>query len=273
MFDKTNSLSEYPKISVITPTYNQVEFIEETICSVLAQEYPNLEYIVVDGGSTDGTIDILKKYEPYLAYWISEQDGGQSEALNKGFKASTGDWLAWLNSDDLYLPGTLLRIGECIKQQSTVDWIVGATVLTDDITSTSECFYPSADSVDWVDFVCTKWSGVSLPQPSSFWSRKSWVKVGPINELLHYTMDHELWGRMAYNGYRPYCLNDHLAVFRIHSASKTGNGMFPFYKEELGITTDWIQKVSGVDRNRLKKYRNFMCYFLLKTKLLQWLPK
>ena len=265
------NVSDYPKISVITPSYNQVLFIEETICSVLSQGYPNLEYIVIDGGSTDGTIDVIRKYEPYLTYWISEQDRGQSEALNKGFKISTGDWLAWLNSDDIYLPGALLKIAECIKQQSSTDWIVGATLLSGDIKSTGECFSPSADSFNWVDFVCTKWSGISLPQPSSFWSRKLWLEVGPINELLHYTMDHELWGRMAHKGYRPYCLDAHLAVFRIHSGSKTGNGMFSFYKEELDITTNWIRAVSGVDRRRLKSYRNFMYWFLFKKKILQWL--
>src|SRR5688500_3818909 len=96
-----------PKISIITPTYNQGHFIEQTIQSVIEQDYPNLEYIIIDGGSTDDTLSVIKKYEKYISYWISEKDKGQSEAINKGFKKATGDVVNWLNSDDYYEPGVL----------------------------------------------------------------------------------------------------------------------------------------------------------------------
>lgn len=264
------SASDCPRISVVTPSYNQVRYIEETILSVLRQGYPNLEYIIIDGGSTDGTVDVIRKYEARLTYWVSERDSGQSEALNKGFSVATGRWLAWLNSDDVYLPGTLFKVSECIRNNPSVDWIVGSTLLYDEATDTINIFYPSGDSSNWVDFVCTKWSGIALPQPSSFWSRNSWLSVGPLNESLHFTMDHDLWGRMAYKGYRPYCLEDHLSLFRIHSESKTGRGMSSFYEEEIDVVSRWMQSSAGSNKNRLMLYLTYMYYVLIKLRALQW---
>src|SRR5687768_13083798 len=104
-----------PKISIITPSYNQGRFIEETILSVINQNYPNLEYIIIDGGSTDNTVEIIRKYEQHLAYWVSEKDGGQSEAINKGFKKATGDIVCWINSDDFFMPGALSKVADCFE--------------------------------------------------------------------------------------------------------------------------------------------------------------
>ena len=113
LFDENillNKDSNYPKIAIVTPSYNQAQFLERTILSVLNQNYPNLEYIIIDGGSTDGSVEIIKKYERYLSYWVSEKENVQADAINKGFQKSTGQILAWLNSDDLYLPNTLVKI-------------------------------------------------------------------------------------------------------------------------------------------------------------------
>jgi len=113
----------YPKISIVTPSYNQAEFLERTILSVLNQNYLNLEYIIIDGGSNDGSVEIIKKYEKYLTYWVSEKDKGQGCAISKGFEKSTSDILAWLNSDDTYLPGTFYKIAKDFRQNSEVDLI------------------------------------------------------------------------------------------------------------------------------------------------------
>jgi glycosyltransferase involved in cell wall biosynthesis len=126
-----NKDSSYPKISIVTPSYNQAQFLERTILSVLNQNYPNLEYIIVDGGSTDGSVEIIKKYEKYLAYWISKKDNGQADAINKGFQKSSGEILAWLNADDLYLPGTLLKVKKIFQKYRENNFIYGHSLLID----------------------------------------------------------------------------------------------------------------------------------------------
>ena len=118
-----NNDLNYSKISIVTPSYNQSQFLERTILSVLNQNYPNLEYLIIDGGSTDGSVEIIRKYEKYLAYWVSEKDNGQADAINRGFQKSTGKILAWLNSDDIYLPGTLLKVSETFNKNPEVDLI------------------------------------------------------------------------------------------------------------------------------------------------------
>ena len=115
----------WPRISIVTPSYNQGQFIEETIRSVLQQGYPNLEYIIIDGGSTDNSVEIIKKYEEYLTYWVSEPDDGQYDAINKGFSRATGEIMAWLNSDDMYVPWTFKTVAEIFDKFEFVNWITG----------------------------------------------------------------------------------------------------------------------------------------------------
>ena len=118
-------MARYPKISIITPSYNQGQFLEQTILSILSQDYPNLEYIIMDGGSSDNSVEIIRKHEDNLTYWVSEPDKGQSDAINKGFQRATGDILTWLNSDDYYLPGTLHTVAEYFTQHPDVECIYG----------------------------------------------------------------------------------------------------------------------------------------------------
>ena len=244
-----------PKITIVTPSYNQGDFLEETLTSVLGQEYENLEYIVVDGGSTDNSLDILKKYSNRLTWWTSEPDSGQANALNKGFARATGDWLAWLNSDDIYLPGALHEVSRIIRENPQGHWIVGSVQVADQTMTSCSLWEPVCNTEDWLDFVCTKRrKGTALPQPGSFWSRSAWEVTGQLNESLHYAMDHEYWGRLARNGFRPICVKKPLAAFRLQKEAKTAQGKNRFLEEEVAIVKWWQGHVSGRDAKFLRSY-------------------
>jgi glycosyltransferase involved in cell wall biosynthesis len=179
--------SPWPRISIVTPSYNQAAFIEETIRSVLLQGYPNLEYIVIDAGSTDGTIEIIKKYARWLEYWVSEPDKGQSDAINKGMRMATGNILAWLNSDDGLLPAALTTVAGFLSRRP-MSICVGATVEKHEEQTTIVYKTPSFDEM--------LYHGRRVPQPSTFWTADLWSIAGPLREDLHYVMDYDLWLRM-----------------------------------------------------------------------------
>jgi len=262
-----------PKISIVTPSFNQGAYIEETIRSVFLQGYPNLEYIIIDGGSTDGTLEIIKKYEPWLAYWESIPDRGQSHAINKGIERANGDWVAWLNTDDIYLQGALFKVALTIVQSpEPVSWVVGTTIMTDSNLSETGQFPPSLYTAPgrdvnyvtagWVDFVSTKRSGIALPQPSSFWKRDAVNQVGGIDETLQYAMDHELYGRMARQGFRPVLIEEALACFRTHHQQKTSNFPIAFWNEELMIVHNWESRVNGIERQKLESYGRWLNVYI-----------
>lgn len=257
--------SDFPRITVITPSFNQGQFIEETIRSVLLQGYPNLEYIIIDGGSTDDSVEIIKKYEPWLAYWVSEADQGQSYAINKGIKKATGDWIAWLNADDIYLQNAFFKIATTISQSTKpLSWIVGTTVFTDLELHEIGRFEPSMytapgrdlnyEPAGWIDFVLNEHAGIALPQPSSFWLRRAVIQAGGIDESLRFDMDHELYGRLAYQGFRPLLIEDVLAYFRVHQAQKSSNYPLLFWKEELKVVNNWSNRVKGIEKEKLENY-------------------
>jgi len=259
----------WPKISIVTPSYNQGEYIEETIRSAILQNYPNLEYIIIDGGSTDDTLEVIKKYEPWITYWVSEPDRGQSHAINKGLEKATGEWVAWLNADDVYLPNALHNVAEAVlNKNGSIAWIVGATIYTDSELVGVGRFTPSLSAkprragsdkpADWMDFVCTKRSGVALPQPSSFWKRTAVMEAGGIDESLKYAMDHELYGRLAYLGYRPVLLDQALTCFRMHKEQKSTNFPVAFWQEELQVVYKWVVRTDGKEKGQLKRYGVFL---------------
>ena len=211
----------YPKLSIITPSYNQAAYLEQAILSVLQQEYPNLEYFVVDGGSSDGSVDILKKYSNRLAYWVSERDRGQSHALNKGFAMTTGEWVGWLNSDDYYLPGALDAVAATVSTAyPSVGLVFGRGLRVDPDGREIAAFWPR-DPV--FDRHALLYGADYILQPTAFIRRDAWVAVGPLDEDLHYCMDYDLWLRLS-ETYEVATMAHPIAAAREHPASKTATG-------------------------------------------------
>jgi glycosyltransferase involved in cell wall biosynthesis len=235
-----DSIVRWPKISVITPSYNQAHFIEETIRSVLGQNYPNLEYIIIDGRSTDHSVDIIRSYADHLHYWVSEPDKGQSDALNKGFAMASGDILTWLNSDDYYAPNTLFKIASCFLD-NRFDFIAGSSTMIDEQGAVIQKLFtpvvtPRSLMQYWKPHFCP-------PQPSIFFSRNSFQMLGPIDSSLHYAMDFDLWMRAA-RRFPFKIIPDNLSFYRVHRKSKTGSddGLLKFIPE-------WKQVISAHLKN------------------------
>ena len=204
----------WPRVSIVTPSYNQAQFIEETIRSVLLQGYPNLEYIIVDGDSTDNSVEIIKKYEPWLACWVSELDLGQAHAINKGFARSSGALLGWLNSDDLLCPKALCRIAQAYAKDLSLRVTCGFRKVID-AEGNFRCNRVHGKPTD---FVLKR--SCFIAQETVYWRREVWEQIGPLDEVLQYAMDYEYWQRMMAAGYSFELLPYFLGCFRQHSMSK-----------------------------------------------------
>jgi glycosyltransferase involved in cell wall biosynthesis len=206
---------EWPRITVVTPSYNQGRFIEETIRSILLQGYPNLEYIVVDGGSSDESVEIIRKYEPWIASWVSERDNGQSDAINKGFRAATGDIIAWLNSDDTYHPDALRTVAEAFAADPGTAMIYGGCDIIDE-QGRRNTRYPSRDFD--LKILVTRWN--YIPQPATFFRRDIYTSVGEVDVNLHYSMDRDLWIRIG-RQFKARLIDPVLANIRYYDDCKT----------------------------------------------------
>lgn len=235
---KNNKTMNLPKITIITPSFNQGNFIEETINSILLQNYPNLEYIIIDGKSTDNTVEIIKKYEKYISYWESSTDKGQSEAINKGMRKGTGDILTWICSDDLLLENSLQTAANYFLENPTISLIHGKTKTfgegyEDKITAG----FHSDLSVDYFTHMC-------FPQPSSFFKREIFEsqsyylddnridnKKNLVDESLHYCMDYDLLLRTVLN-YDILKVDELFSAYRLHPASKTVSDWSKFEVEK-----------------------------------------
>lgn len=207
-----------PRITVVTPSLNQGRFLEETILSVIGQHYEPLEFIVMDGGSDDGSVEIIQKYARHLTHWVSERDGGQAAAINKGFARATGEILAWLNSDDTYLPGALAHVAERLDP-SKAEVLFGNCVHVDEERLLA--FGSDVGSAEAaMDLVLTDY----IVQPSAFWTRKAFLDTGPLDESLVYAFDWDWFVRARKAGvvFRPD--DKFLSVYRIHPGHKTGSG-------------------------------------------------
>jgi glycosyltransferase involved in cell wall biosynthesis len=220
----------WPKISVVTPSYNQGEFIEETIRSVLLQGYPNLEYVIIDGGSTDSTVEVIHKYERWLSDWVSEEDKGQADAINKGWGRSTGEILAWINSDDTYCLGALAGVAEIFSSNKDIVVVSGAAN-TIDVQGKRVLFTKKSPDID--PYAMLKHSGGVPTQPSVFFRRRVLGEVGFLNSSLHLVMDWEFWirvglfsnnrhwsGTKTLKGWRTVCEENRYVFDRVFSGSR-----------------------------------------------------
>jgi len=237
---------EYPKISIVTPSFNQGQYLEETIGSIINQKYPNLEYIVIDGGSTDNSVEIIKKYEKHLSYWVSEKDNGQSDAINKGINRITGDVFNWINSDDLLEEGALLKIGEAYRKNPEKKvFCFGLHVLTG---GKKEKFKAQNNPDDRVQCFCNP----VIAQPATFFSADAVKKMGRLNPELHYSMDYEWWLKLMFL-YGNRCIftsTETIASFRVHKEAKTSKGNTNFMNDMAGM----LYSLSG--KARLQQYRD-----------------
>ena len=229
------SLHIYPKITIVTPSLNQGQFIEKTIQSILSQDYPNLEYIVMDGGSSDDTLTILKAYSDQLK-WISEKDNGQTDAINKGLRMADGDIVGYLNADDLLLPGTLSRVAQTFVDVPDAMWVTGQCRIIDEENKDIRrliTVYKNA----WLRFRSRSSLLITdyISQPSTFWRTSILSELGYLEEKLHYAMDYEYWLRL-YSNYPPIFIPEYLAAFRIHTQSKNTNaGHTDIYVNEENV--------------------------------------
>ena len=208
-------MSALPKISLVTCSFQQGRFIDATLRSVLEQDYPDLEYIVVDGGSTDGSVATIRSFEQRLSYWVSEPDAGQTDALAKGFARSSGELMGWLCSDDLLLPGALERVGRYFRDHPTVDWIFGDALWIDE---SGQPIRPKKE-MPWSSTVFL-FDHNYLAQPSVFWRRSLFDRVGGLDVALHLAMDADLWLRFARLS-RPRHLPHYLSCMRYYAEQKT----------------------------------------------------
>lgn len=207
--------SSLPLVSIVTPSYNQAHFLETTIRSVLDQDYPNLEYLIVDGGSTDGSRQIIERYADRLAWWVSERDQGQTDAINKGFARAQGEILAWLNSDDTYQPQAIAQAVAFFQAHPEVGLVYGDANLIDESGQVIGKF-PARQT----DYRRLKRGFVHIPQQAAFFRASLWRQVGPLDPTFYFAMDYDLWVRIARLAPVQYVPNL-WANFRLHQAGKS----------------------------------------------------
>lgn len=242
--------SAAPKISIVTPSYNQGIFLETCIKSVLSQNYPNLEYIIIDGGSQDNSPALLQQYQPQLTYWVSEPDQGQSDAINKGLSHASGDLVAWLNADDFYLPGALAEVAQAYQVQPDAPFYFGNGLRVDEQGQPKRVYF-GPNSLRF-NLEALRLGLNYILQPATFISRPALQQIGGLAVNLHYGMDTDLWLRLAHLG-QPVIIPAQLAASREYTQTKTASGSFARIEELRQIA----QQHSGQPITP-----GIICYFL-----------
>jgi len=206
-----------PRLTVITPSLNQAKYLERTLRSVLDQDYPDLEYVVMDGGSTDGSVDILRRYDDRLAYWVSEADNGQSWAINRAIERSTGDVISYINSDDYYLPGAF-EAALPLFENPAVRWVAGACETREEDGALEALVVPTLPTGSRPRWLRSSWY---VPQASSFWRRDVFDEFGLLRDDLDFVFDTEFGLRIALGGVRPFIVERPIAVRYLHPEAKS----------------------------------------------------
>jgi glycosyltransferase involved in cell wall biosynthesis len=237
-----------PRITVITPSYNQAEFLERTIVSILNQGYPNLEFMIIDGGSTDGSVDIIKRYDNHLSYWVSETDHGQSHAINKGLQRATGDWVCWQNSDDIFYPLAFMRMSQSVQHNPNLDLVIGDINLIDENDSLirPQCFVKPT-------YGALVAEGMVLTNQAAFWRRSLHEKVGFLNENLHYSFDYEWFLRLLSHTHKSHHIAKKLGALRYHDQTKTRLNQTSFTSEYAKILEGRLQPPYVKNLYRLRR--------------------
>lgn len=230
-------LKKLPKISIITPSLNQSRFIKKTIDSVLSQSYPNLEYIIIDGGSTDGTLEIIDKYRNKLK-WISKRDRGQSDAINKGLRMSKGEIVCYLNSDDVLEDDALLKIAEFFAANPQASWVTGKCYIIDEKGNKSRDFITTYKNVflKYLRSLHTLLVLNYISQPATFWKREILETIGYFDDQFHFSMDYNYWIRI-WQIYQPGYIDGYLASFRVHKEAKGSRNLETQLSESYNTAT------------------------------------
>lgn len=258
-------VAAWPRISIVTPSYNQVRFIECTIRSILLQGYPNLEYIIIDGGSTDGTLDVVRKYEPWISRWVSEPDRGMYDAINKGFAVSTGEIMAWSPADDLYVPGALGIIGAVFSQLPRIEWLTSLYKIqyNEDGQETARYrvsgFSGGAFRKGYNVPGGSRYASHSIQQQSTFWRRSLWERAGGrMDDSMCGAADFDLWCRF-YHHAELYALDQPIGVFRTRAGQVSERARDQMQQEQdhafLRNGGRYVGRLEGVFRRCLMRRR------------------
>jgi glycosyltransferase involved in cell wall biosynthesis len=235
-----------PKLSIVTPSLNQAAFLERTIRSVLDQKYENLEYLIVDGGSTDGSVEIIERYADRLAWWVSEPDDGQTDALNKGLNRVTGEIVAYINSDDYYLPGAFDSAVRALAGSEAL-WAVGAARFVDSDGRLTEVWRPEQPPSARHWWILYPWG---VPQAATFWRREAFQRYGAFRRDMHYVFDTEFGLRLVFAGELPATIDSELAVRVVHEDAKSWDRR-PFDREEKQLVRLYGHELTAPERAKL----------------------